>query len=123
MAVIGIDLGTINSLACVWKDGSTEFIPDAEGDVLTPSVVSIDKDGELLVEKSAKECLISRPEQTICKFKRFMGTDKKYNIGGDVYTPEDLSAMVLRKLKRDAEIYLGEEVTEADLNPAAYFNY
>lgn len=122
MAVIGIDLGTINSLACVWKDGSTEFIPDAEGDVLTPSVVSIDKDGELLVGKSAKECLISRPEQTICKFKRFMGTDKKYNIGGDVYTPEDLSAMVLRKLKRDAEIYLGEEVTEAVISAPAYFN-
>lgn len=122
MAVIGIDLGTTNSLACVWKDNKTVLIPDATGDVLTPSVVSIDKNEELLVGKAAKECLISKPEQTVCKFKRFMGTDKKYRIGRKVYTPEDLSAMVLRKLKRDAEIYLGEEVTEAVISVPAYFN-
>lgn len=122
MAVIGIDLGTTNSLACIWKDGETVLIPDKAGEVLTPSVVSIDKNGELLVGKAAKECLISSPEQTVCKFKRFMGTNKEYRIGRKTYSPEELSSLVLRKLKRDAEAYLGETVTEAVISVPAYFN-
>lgn len=111
--IIGIDLGTTNSLAAVWQDGKSRLIPNSLGEYLTPSVVSIDEEGNVYVGKIAKERLTSHPEQTESLFKRFMGTEKKYSLGGREYRPEELSALVLRKLKEDAERYLGEPVEEA----------
>jgi molecular chaperone HscC len=127
MAIIGIDLGTSNSLVSLWREHGVELIPNGLGETLTPSVVSIDEDGALLVGQTAKERLISAPEKTAAEFKRFMGTDKKYFLGGNTYTPEDLSSFVLRKLKDDAERYLaenypGETITEAVVSVPAYFN-
>lgn len=123
MAVIGIDLGTTNSLAAVWRNGCSELIPNAFGEMLTPSVVSIDEQGTLFVGKTAKERLISHPECTASVFKRFMGTDKVYQLGEKSYTPEELSAFVLKKLKEDAEAYLNETVTEAIVSVPAYFSH
>lgn len=123
MAVIGIDLGTTNSLAAVWHNGSSELIPNAFGELLTPSVISVDDMGTLYVGKTAKERLISHPESTASVFKRFMGTEKVYHLGKKDYTPEELSAFVLKKLKEDAENYLGETVTEAIVSVPAYFNH
>ncbi len=120
--IIGIDLGTTNSLAAVWQDGESRLIPNSLGEYLTPSVVSIDEDGTVYVGKIAKERLISHPEQTASVFKRFMGTGKTYKLGGKSYRPEELSALVLRKLKEDAERYLGEPVEEAVISVPAYFN-
>lgn len=122
MAIIGIDLGTTNSLACVWKDGRVQMIPNAFGEYLTPSVVSFGDNGEVFVGKIAKEMLITRPESTFCEFKRDMGTEKKYSVGGKEFRPEELSAFVLRRLKADAESFLGEPVTEAVISVPAYFN-
>lgn len=122
MAVIGIDLGTTNSLAAVWRNGCSELIPNAFGEVLTPSVVSVDEAGTVFVGKTAKERLISHPECTACVFKRFMGTEKVYKLGQKSYTPEELSSFVLRKLREDAENYLKETVTEAVVSVPAYFN-
>lgn len=122
MAIIGIDLGTTNSLASVWKDGRIQLIPNAFEEYLTPSVVSIGDDGEVFVGKIAKEMLITRPEKTFCEFKRNMGTDKRFRAGTQSFRPEELSALVLRKLKEDAEKYLGEPVTEAVISVPAYFN-
>ncbi len=120
--IIGIDLGTTNSLAAVWQDGESCPIPNSLGEYLTPSVVSIDEEGTVYVGKIAKERLISHPEQTASVFKRFMGTGKTYLLGGKTYRPEELSALVLRKLKEDAERYLGEPVEEAVISVPAYFN-
>lgn len=120
--IIGIDLGTTNSLAAVWQDGKSRLIPNSFGEYLTPSVVSIDEGGMVYVGKIAKERLVSHPAQTASVFKRFMGTGKTYSLGGKVYRPEELSALVLRKLKEDAERYLGEEVKEAVVSVPAYFN-
>lgn len=122
MAIIGIDLGTTNSLVTVWKDGASELIPNAFGEVLTPSVVSIDENGGVYVGKIARERLISHPENTASVFKRFMGTDKVYHLAERDYTPQELSAYVLKKLKEDAEKYLQETVTEAVISVPAYFN-
>lgn len=122
MAIIGIDLGTTNSLAAVWKNGKSVLIPNSFGEYLTPSVVSIEEDGTVLVGQVARERLISHPERTVSSFKRFIGTEKKYTINGESYTPEDLSALVLRKLKEDAEIFLNETVEEAVISVPAYFN-
>ena len=127
MAIIGIDLGTSNSLVSVWRDTGVELIPNGLGEVLTPSVVSIDEDGSLLVGQAAKERLISAPDKTAAEFKRFMGTNKKYFLGDKTYTPEELSSFVLRKLKEDAANYLakkypGETITEAVVSVPAYFN-
>lgn len=122
MAIIGIDLGTTNSLAAVWRNGHSELIPNAFGEVLTPSVVSVDEEGVIYVGKTARERLISSPEHTASEFKRFMGTDRVYQLGDRKYTPEELSAFVLRKLKEDAQEYLQEEVTEAIISVPAYFN-
>ena len=121
MAIIGIDLGTTNSLAAVWRRGNCELIPNAAGAFLTPSVVSVDEDGSILVGRAAKDRLISHPEQTAARFKRHMGTDKTFHMGERAFTPEELSALVLRSLKEDAEAYLGEEVTEAVISVPAYF--
>ena len=97
--IIGIDLGTTNSLVAIWEDGESKLIPNAFGEYLTPSVVSVDDDGIVYVGKTAKERLASYPQQTASIFKRFMGTGRKYHLGKKIYLPEELSAMVLRKLK------------------------
>ncbi|MBD5473170.1 MAG: molecular chaperone HscC [Lachnospiraceae bacterium] len=120
--IIGIDLGTTNSLAAYWKDGESRLIPNAFGEYLTPSVVSLDKDGTIYVGKTAKERLSSHPGQTASLFKRFMGSSRKYNLGSKTYLPEELSAMVLKRLKEDAESFLGEPVEEAVISVPAYFN-
>ena len=122
MAIIGIDLGTTNSLASVWKDGRIQLIPNSFGEYLTPSVVSFGDDGEVFVGKIAREMLVTRPERTFREFKRDMGTDRLYRVGDREYRPEELSAFVLRRLKEDAEAFLGESVTEAVISVPAYFN-
>ncbi len=122
MAIIGIDLGTTNSLAVCYKDGKAEIIKNALGDNFTPSVVSIDDNGEMLVGKIAKERLISNPECTTSEFKRDMGMRKKINLGKKSFSPEELSALVLKKIKEDAEKYLGETVDEAIISVPAYFD-
>lgn len=122
MAIIGIDLGTTNSLVSVWKDGRCQLIPNAFGERLTPSVVSLEDGGEILVGKAAKERLISHPMQSAAGFKQFMGTQKSYMLGNRSFLPEELSSFVLRQLKQDAEAYLGEMVQEAIISVPAYFN-
>lgn len=120
--IIGIDLGTTNSLAAVWQDGKSVLIPNAFGEYLTPSVVSIGEDGNVYVGKTAKERLAFHPKDSADVFKRFMGTSRKYMLGGREYLPEELSAFVLKKLKEDAQNYLGEEIDEAIISVPAYFN-
>ena len=122
MALIGIDLGTTNSLCCVWRNGKCVLIPNSLGDYLTPSVVSADENGDILVGKTAKERLISHPGHTASSFKQFMGTDKVYILGKKRFHPEDLSSMILRRLKEDAETFLDEDITEAIISVPAYFN-
>ena len=122
MAVIGIDLGTTNSLAAVWQQDRSRLIPNALGDVLTPSAVSIDEDGTVLVGEAARQRLVSHPERSAAAFKRAMGTDRTYSLAGRTFTPEELSALVLRQLKQDAEAFLGEPVEEAVISVPAYFN-
>lgn len=121
MAILGIDLGTTNSLAAVWRNGRSELIPNAAGGYLTPSVVSVDEDGSVLVGQAAKDRLISHPERTAACFKRYMGTQKVFQLGKQSFRPEELSALVLRRLREDAECYLGEPVTEAVISVPAYF--
>lgn len=121
MAIIGIDLGTTNSLAAVWRDGKSELIPNALGEYLTPSVVSMDDDGSVLVGQAAKERLVSHPECTVGGFKRHMGGKKRIWLGERSFLPEELSSFVLRRLHQDAESYLGEPVTEAVVSVPAYF--
>ena len=113
MPIIGIDLGTTNSLAAVWKDGQCQLIPNALGEVLTPSAVSIDEEGNVLVGRAAKDRLVSHPERTAASFKRFMGTDTKLTLAGQVFSPIELSSLILRRLKEDAEAFLGQPVEEA----------
>ncbi len=122
MAVIGIDLGTTNSLASIWRNGKIELIPNTFGEYLTPSVVSFGEDGEIYVGKVAKERLITAPTVSFAEFKRNMGTASQYFANGKYYTAEDLSSFVLRRLREDAEAYLGEKVTEAVISVPAYFN-
>lgn len=121
MYIIGIDLGTTNSLAAVWRNGKAELIPNALGEYLTPSVVSLDENGTVLVGRTARDRLISHPERTVSCFKRDMGTERTYDLGGRRFTPEELSSLVLRQLREDAEAYLGEPVTEAVVSVPAYF--
>ena len=120
--IIGIDLGTTNSLVSVWKDEKVELISNRFGETLTPSVVSFDADGTVYVGKTAVERLITHPEVTFKEFKRDMGTDKTFSAYGKKYRPEDLSALILKQLKEDAEHFLGEPVTEAVISVPAYFN-
>ncbi len=122
MAIIGIDLGTTNSLACACKDGSIVLIPNALGQLLTPSAVSVEEDGSICVGAVAKERLISHPEASVASFKRFMGTNHIFRLSGQEFRPQELSSFVLRQLKEDAERFLGEEVTEAVISVPAYFN-
>lgn len=119
--VIGIDLGTTNSCVAVLEAGSPVVIANAEGSRTTPSVVGFTKGGERLVGETAKRQAITNPERTISSIKRHMGTDHIVEIDGKKYTPQDISAMVLGKLKADAEAYLGEKVTEAVITVPAYF--
>lgn len=119
--IIGIDLGTTNSLVSVYEDGEIKLIPNEKGDYLTPSVVHFFKDGSYVVGKEAKEYLKTEASTTFATFKRSMGTDKVFAVPGNRYTPIELSACVLKSLKADAERYLGEEVTEAVISVPAYF--
>ncbi len=120
--VIGIDLGTTNSCVAVMEGGETVVIPNAEGNRTTPSVVAFSKDGERLVGDVAKRQAITNPDRTIISIKRHMGTDHKENIDNRSYTPQEISAMILQKLKADAEAYLGETVTQAVITVPAYFS-
>lgn len=119
--IIGIDLGTTNSCVSVLEGGEAVVIPNAEGNRTTPSVVAFTKTGERLVGETAKRQAITNPDRTIISIKRHMGTDHKEEIDGKVYTPQEISAMILQKLKADAESYLGEKVTEAVITVPAYF--
>ena len=121
MAIIGIDLGTTNSLVTVWKNGQSILIPNTFGHFLTPSVVSIDHE-TIYVGEIAKERLITHPKETAGIFKRFMGSDKIYTLGKRRFRPEELSAFILKKLKEDAEAFLKEPVAEAVVSVPAYFN-
>lgn len=119
--VIGIDLGTTNSVVAVMEGGEPVVIPNAEGSRLTPSVVGFSKTGERLVGQLAKRQAVSNPSRTIVSIKRHMGSDYTVDIDGKKYTPQEISAMILQKLKVDAEAYLGEKVTDAVITCPAYF--
>jgi len=119
--IIGIDLGTTNSCVAVLEGGEPVVITNAEGNRTTPSVVGFAKNGERLVGETAKRQAITNPDRTIASIKRYMGTDHTVEIDGKKYTPQDISAMTLAKLKADAEAYLGETVTEAVITVPAYF--
>ena len=120
--VVGIDLGTTNSVVAVMEGSKPVVITNAEGSHLTPSVVAFTKNGERLVGQLAKRQAITNPERTISSIKRYMGTDHKVNIDGKGYTPQEISAMILQKLATDASTYLGEKVTQAVITVPAYFN-
>lgn len=122
MAILGIDLGTTNSLAAIWRNGKSALIPNSFGEYLTPSAVSIDDDGTILVGRIAKERLISHPDRSAASFKRHMGTPKPFCLADQCFTAEDLSSFILRRLKNDAEAYLGEPIEEAIISVPAYFN-
>ena len=119
--IIGIDLGTTNSCVAVMEGGDAVVIPNAEGNRTTPSVVAFSKDGERMVGQVAKRQAITNPDRTVISIKREMGSDYKVNIDGKKYTPQEISAMILQKLKADAEAYLGTTVTEAVIPVPAYF--
>ncbi|MFI8645094.1 Hsp70 family protein [Pseudomonas iridis] len=121
-ALLGIDLGTTNSLIAVWQDGQARLIPNALGDVLTPSVISLDEDDTILVGKAARARLTTHPERSAAAFKRFMGSDKQIELGSRQFSPEELSALVLGSLKQDAEAFLGHPVSEAVISVPAYFS-
>jgi len=124
--IIGIDLGTSNSAAAVYINGNVKIIPSAEGNTMYgkafPSYVAFTKDGQLLVGEPARRQALTNPEGTVYAFKRKMGTDYKYKIRGKEFTPQQLSAFLLQKIKRDAEAYLGEEIKKAVITVPAYFN-
>ena len=120
--IIGIDLGTTNSCVAVMEGGKPVVIPNAEGSRTTPSIVAFTKTGERLVGDAAKRQAVTNADRTIASIKRHMGTDYKVTIDGKSYTPQEISAMILQKLKADAESYLGEKVTEAVITVPAYFN-
>ena len=120
--IIGIDLGTTNSCVAVMEGGEATVIANAEGNRTTPSVVAFAKDGERLVGQVAKRQAVANPEHTVISIKRDMGTDRKVKIDDKTYTPQEISAMILTKLKNDAESYLGEKVTEAVITVPAYFS-
>ncbi len=120
--IIGIDLGTTNSCVAVFEGGEPIVIPNPEGARTTPSVVAVSKTGERLVGQVAKRQAVSNPENTIVSIKRTMGTDRKVTMGDKQYTPQEISAMILQKLKSDAEAYLGTTVTQAVITVPAYFS-
>jgi molecular chaperone HscC len=120
--IVGIDLGTTNSLIAVWNNGAPRLLPNSLGEVLTPSCVSLDEDGTILVGRAARERLQTHPDRTAAVFKRYMGSDKAIQLGHRQFRPEELSALVLRSLKEDAEAALGHPVTEAIITVPAYFS-
>ena len=120
--IIGIDLGTTNSCVAVMEGGEPVVIPNPEGNRTTPSVVAFAKNGERLVGQIAKRQAVTNPDHTVISIKRDMGTDKKVKIDGDEFTPQEISAMILQKLKSDAENYLGQSVTQAVITVPAYFS-
>ncbi|MBQ3668311.1 MAG: Hsp70 family protein, partial [Clostridia bacterium] len=120
--IIGIDLGTTNSCVAVMEGGEPTVIANAEGSRTTPSVVAFSKNGERLVGQVAKRQAVTNPDRTVISIKRDMGTSRKISIDGKDYTPPEISAMILKKLKDDAEAYLGETVTEAVITVPAYFS-
>ena len=120
--IIGIDLGTTNSCVAVMEGGKPTVIANTEGARTTPSVVAFSKTGERLIGEPAKRQAVTNAEKTISSIKRDMGTDRGRNIDGKNYSPQQISAMILQKLKADAESYLGEKVTEAVITVPAYFN-
>ncbi|WP_057426170.1 molecular chaperone HscC [Pseudomonas syringae] len=120
--IVGIDLGTTNSLVAVWRDGSSELVTNALGETLTPSVVGLDDDGQILVGKAARERLQTHPEKTTALFKRYMGSAQEIRLGAGTYRPEELSSLVLKSLKADVERAYGEPVTEAVISVPAYFS-
>ena len=120
--IIGIDLGTTNSCVAVMEGGEAVVIPNAEGNRTTPSVVAFSKNGERLVGQIAKRQAVTNPDNTVISIKRKMGTNDKVNIDGDSFTPQEISAMILQKLKTDAENYLGQKVTQAVITVPAYFS-
>ena len=120
--IIGIDLGTTNSCVAVMEGGEPVVIANAEGARTTPSVVAFAKNGERLVGQVAKRQAVANPDRTVISIKREMGSDYKVHIDGKDYTPQEISAMILQKLKTDAEGYLGEKVTEAVITVPAYFS-
>jgi len=120
--IVGIDLGTTNSLIAVWQDSGPLIIPNALGDLLTPSVVGFSDQGEIIVGRAAKDRMLTHPSLTTAYFKRFMGSDRLVQLGEKAFRPEELSALVLKKLKADAEACLGEKLSEAVVTVPAYFN-
>ncbi len=120
--IIGIDLGTTNSVAAFISDSGATLIPNALGEVLTPSVVAIDRNERILVGRSAKEYQVLEPNRCVARFKRFMGTDHEVDLAGRKFSPEKLSSLVLKSLKDDAEAFLKTEVTDAVITVPAYFN-
>ena len=122
MAIIGIDLGTTNSLATVYTEGGVKLIRNALGKALTPSVVGVDDDGNVIVGDVAKERLVTHPDLTAAEFKRTMGTDREYSLGEKKFSSQQLSSIVLRMIVSDAKEFLGEEIEEAVISVPAYFN-
>ena len=120
--IIGIDLGTTNSCVAVMEGGEAVVIPNAEGARTTASVVAFTKNGERLVGQIAKRQAVTNHDRTISSIKRDMGSDRKVNIDGKSYSPQEISAMILAKLKADAESYLGSPVTQAVITVPAYFS-
>src|SRR5271166_589633 len=120
--IIGIDLGTTNSLVAVWRHGAIELIPNALSSVLTPSAVSLDHDDRIMVGLAARERLASHPDRSVAAFKRAMGTQYAFRLGKQTFRAEELSSLVLRALKEDAERHLGEAVTDAIITVPAYFS-
>ena len=119
---VGIDLGTTNSVVSVLEGGEATVITNAEGARTTPSIVAFAKNGEVLVGEVAKRQAVTNPDRTIRSVKRYMGTDWTVDIDGKSYTAQEISARILMKLKRDAEAYLGENVTDAVVTVPAYFS-
>ncbi|MCI1969456.1 Hsp70 family protein, partial [Clostridium luticellarii] len=122
MPIIGIDLGTTNSLVSYWNGNESVIIPNVFGENITPSVVSMDDSGQVFVGKIAKERQITHPDMTASVFKRNMGSKKIFKLDDRSFLPEELSSLIIRSLKKDAETYLGESVKEAIISVPAYFN-
>lgn len=122
MAIIGIDLGTTNSLVSVFRNGHVEIIRDVTGEEMIPSAVAVNDEKKILIGRAAKERNILHPEQCAVEFKRRMGSEDKITLGDSIYTPEELSAFILKKCREEAELYLGEPVTEAIISVPAYFD-
>ena len=120
--IIGIDLGTTNSLCSIWQDDQATLIPNVLGQRITPSVVGVDNERQIIVGEVAKQRLTTHPKYTIANFKRYMGTDRSFKIGWKHFRPEELSALILKNLKTDAESYLNTTITEAVISVPAYFS-